>query len=247
MEKTPVPHGNHDIRSMFDRLAPRYDRLNHVFSCGRDIAWRRRAITGLDLPTGSVIVDLCGGTGALHKALLEQYPRAGYLVFNIDLSEQMLKQASLNHEAAIDTAPVCAQALQIPLNTASADAILMGFGLRNIPDRQAALMEIARVLKPGGRFVLLEFASRQSGIVSCLFRFYFHRLMPLLAEILGSDRASWNYLPRSVQSFLPDSQLIQMLEDTGMQIIKHQRLTMGICNLFLAAKRTDSGEGLRNR
>jgi demethylmenaquinone methyltransferase / 2-methoxy-6-polyprenyl-1,4-benzoquinol methylase len=228
-----------DMRAMFDRLASDYDRLNHVFSLGQDIAWRKAAVRTLDLPGGALVVDLCGGTGALHRALLRHSVGSGHRVLNIDLSERMLQQACVPTAAENDVAHICAQALRTPLRTACADAVLLGFGLRNIADRQAALEEVVRILKPGGTLVLWEFTSGQEGLRAGIFRFYFHQVMPVLAAMLGSDRHIWQYLPRSVDSFLTKAQLIGLLEKVHMEVRQHRRLSLGICSLIVASKRQE--------
>ena len=175
---------------MFDRVAPRYDLANTVFSLGRDRGWRQAAARATGLAAGEVAVDVACGTGALARELEAFAP--GATVVGLDFSQEMLRHARPSRLAAGD-------ALQLPLADASVDVVTIAFGLRNLPEPGQGLLEFRRVLRPGGRLVVCEFSTPVVPVLREVYGRYLTRLMPVAARRLTSDPEAYQYLARWIQ------------------------------------------------
>jgi demethylmenaquinone methyltransferase/2-methoxy-6-polyprenyl-1,4-benzoquinol methylase len=175
------------VQQMFDRVAPRYDLANTVFSLGQDKAWRQAAARATRLAPGEVAVDVACGTGALTRQLEATAP--GALVIGMDFSQEMLKRAGQGRYVAGD-------ALALPLAAASVDVVTIAFGLRNLPEPGQGLLEFRRVLRPGGRLVVCEFSQPVVPVFREVYRRYLTRLMPVAARRLTSDPEAYQYLAR---------------------------------------------------
>src|SRR5215468_3817840 len=215
---TPGAPEKQAMRSMFDRIAPRYDLLNHLLSAGIDRRWRRRALDALELEGPARLLDLCTGTADL---LVEGLSRdARHRGFGADLSERMLLRgrAKLARRGLLDRSGlVCADGERLPLRDAAFDAALVAFGIRNIGDPAAALREVLRVLRPGGRLVVLEF-SLPSGVLGAAYRLYFERVLPWIGGLVSGDRGAYAYLPASVGRFPSVAAFAALLEKTGFSV-----------------------------
>ena len=218
---------------MFDQIAPGYDARNRLFSVARDHAWRRRAAKRANLHPGETVLDLCTGTGKLAHELLS-FTRPGGRVIGIDFSEAMLERARrLEPEVEFRLGDV--SRLNEP--DASVDAVTIGFGLRNLVNREQALRGIHRVLRPGGRLVILEFAPPPSGLLMRAYRFYLTRVMPAIAGRLSSgERHAYRYLAETVQGFPQPADLAALLERLGFAVT-FEPLTFGIVVLHVAVRR----------
>jgi demethylmenaquinone methyltransferase/2-methoxy-6-polyprenyl-1,4-benzoquinol methylase len=216
------------VRSMFDRIAPRYDLLNRLLSAGTDVRWRRRAVDALDMHGPATVLDLCSGTADL---LLEWLGRGQeHRGIGVDLSTEMLKRglAKLRGANATGRASLTAgDAERLPFRDGRFDAALVAFGIRNVADVDAALREVHRVLRPGGRFVILEF-SMPRGPLGALYRLYFGTLLPRIGGLVSGDRGAYAYLPASVQSFDSPEELDARLRRAGFAEVSKQALTLGI-------------------
>lgn len=212
---------------MFDRIAPRYDLVNRVMTFGMDVGWRRRAIRSLELPPGSLVLDVACGTGDLCRELQE----AGMRAIGVDVSWGMLT------EARGCGALVQADALRLPIADGAADGITCGFALRNVVDLQRLFAEMARALRPGGRVALLEVGQPTSALARAGHQAYFQRVVPLIGRVL-SDRAAYAYLPRSVAYLPPPEQLKDMLIAVGLMDIERARLGLGAAQLITASRRS---------
>jgi len=224
------------MRSMFDRIAPRYDLLNRLLSAGTDVRWRRRCIDALALGEGGRVLDLCTGTADL---LIEFLARGrGSHGVGIDLSSGMLQrgQAKLR-TAGLDgrAALLAGDAERLPLGSGRVEGAVVAFGIRNVADIDAALREVLRVLSPGGRFVILEFSIPQ-GTFGRLYRFYFTRVLPVLGGLISGSREAYAYLPASVERFDSPQALAERLERTGFTLVTVLPLTGGIAHLYRAEK-----------
>jgi demethylmenaquinone methyltransferase/2-methoxy-6-polyprenyl-1,4-benzoquinol methylase len=216
------------VRSMFDRIAPRYDLLNRMLSAGTDVRWRRAAIDALGLRGPARVLDLCTGTADL---LIEALVRdARHTAVGVDLSHAMLArgvpklaQRGLAGRAAL----VSGDAERLPLPAASFDAALVSFGIRNVGDALAALRELVRVLRPGAPLVVLEFAL-PPGPLGALYRFYFGRLLPRIGGLVSGDRGAYAYLPASVARFATPEAFGALMEQAGFEHVTRTRLTGGI-------------------
>jgi demethylmenaquinone methyltransferase / 2-methoxy-6-polyprenyl-1,4-benzoquinol methylase len=219
------------VRSMFDRIAGRYDLLNRLLSAGTDVRWRRACVDLLELREAARVLDLATGTADL---LVETLRRdAGHRGVGVDLSEQMLRRgaAKLRRRGLASRAGLAAgDAESLPLPAASFDAATIGFGIRNVADPAAALAELRRVLRPGGRLVVLEF-SVPPGWRGALYRRYFHRILPRIGALVSGDAAAYSYLPASVERFPAPEAFAALMERVGFAAVRWRRLTGGIACL----------------
>ena len=220
------------IRQMFDQVAARYDARNRLFSADRDRAWRRRAARRAALLPGQTALDLCTGTGKLAHELLPFVGPSGRVI-GIDFSPAMLDLAR-RREPGIEFRLGDVTHLGEP--DAGVDAVTIGFGLRNLVDRQTALREMHRVLRPGGRLVVLEFAPPPRGLLMRAYRFYLSRVMPALAGLRNAgERSAYRYLAETVQAFPQPAELARELEDIGFAV-SVERMTFGIVALHVAVR-----------
>lgn len=229
---TPGAPERDAVRSMFDRIAPRYDLLNHLLSAGIDRRWRRACVDFLELAGPSRLLDLCTGTADL---LIEALGRdAGHRGIGLDLSGEMLRRAAakLGRRGLLRRAALAgADAQDLPLRSGRFDAALVAFGIRNVGDPERALMELRRVLRPGGRLVVLEFGNPR-GAVGAVYRLYFHRILPRVGRLVSGDRGAYGYLPQSVARFPGPEGFVAVLESAGFRAVAVRRLSLGIAWLY---------------
>jgi len=206
---------------MFDRIAPRYDFLNRVLSLGCDVRWRRRAVDLLDLCGPVRILDVCTGTADLLIEVLRRDPR--HAGVGVDSSSGMLARGAvkLRRRGQSDQARlVRGDVTCLPFREEAFDVALAGFGIRNVEPRLAALSSLHRVLRPGGRLVVLEF-SMPGGPFGVIYRSYFGRLLPRLAGVV-SDRAAYAYLPASVERFAAAEDFARQMCEAGFEGVRWQ-------------------------
>jgi len=221
---------------MFDRIAPRYDLLNRLLSGGTDVRWRRRAVDCLDLAPPARVLDLCTGTADLLMEVLRRDP--GHSGVGLDLSQAMLvRGASKIRRGGLEARArlVGGDGERLPVGDAVFDGALVAFGIRNIGDPLAALREVHRVLRPGGRFVVLEF-SLPPGIAGRLYRLYFTRVLPWVGGLVSGDRSAYAYLPASVAGFPTPEAFGNLMEQAGYVSVRWQPLTGGIACLHQGEK-----------
>jgi demethylmenaquinone methyltransferase / 2-methoxy-6-polyprenyl-1,4-benzoquinol methylase len=231
-----MTRSDHDrrIAEMFDRVAPRYDTLNRVLSAGRDIGWRRKAIALARLESHEVALDIGTGTGDLAFALLAASDDPAVVV-GADISPGMLealrRRAGAKGERGL--LPLLASAEQLPFADASLDRVIAGFAVRNFGDLALGLREMRRVLRTGGRAVILELSTPPSPMIGAIYRSYFHHVAPRVAALLGGDAAAYRYLPRSVAAF-PDAEgLAAHMRDAGFARVRYERLSFGIAAIHV--------------
>lgn len=218
---------------MFDAIADRYDLLNRLMSLGIDQSWRRRAVRLLQLAPDARVLDLATGTGDLALLLSRAAPEGR--VVGLDPSRGMLKvaQAKLErHGLTPRVELVCGDAEQLPFESASFDAVTIAFGIRNVVDRPRALREMARVLVPSGRALVLELTDPKDGLLAPLARAHVHGVLPRLGALL-SGRREYRYLERSIAAFPPAEVFATLMRDAGFVRVDVERLTLGTCHLFL--------------
>jgi demethylmenaquinone methyltransferase / 2-methoxy-6-polyprenyl-1,4-benzoquinol methylase len=222
------------VREMFTAIAPRYDFLNHLLSLNVDRSWRRTAVQRLDWeakPDGTYL-DLCAGTLDLAAELARREGFRGRVI-GADFVVPMLVRG---RDKAPRTAPVAADALALPFPAARFDGALVGFGVRNLADLDGGLREAARVLKPGARFVILEFATPRFAPLRVLYHFYFRRILPAIGRLVSKHREAYTYLPESVLGFPQPEALSQRLRDAGFARAPFELLTGGICSVHYATR-----------
>ena len=219
------------VRGMFASLALRYDLLNSLLSQGQDRRWRRRAAQLTRARPGDRVLDVCTGTGALAQLLRRRVGVSGEVV-GIDLTEAMLEVARTR---VPEVRFVVGDACSLPFADESFDAATMAFGLRNIDDRQRALDELGRVLRPGGRAVILEF-SQVHPLLRPAYAWYSRRLIPVIARgVLGRDSA-YRYLTDSIAAFAPPDLVTSWLKQSGFNPVHQYRMTAGVVALHVGRR-----------
>jgi len=219
---------------MFDAIARRYDLLNHLLSAGIDRRWRRRAIQALSLTGRERVLDLCTGTADLAIAAVESRPSAAHVV-GLDFAHEMLRagQVKIRRRQQTDRiALVRADATRLPLDDGVVDAVTIGFGIRNVENMGAVCAEMRRVLVPGGRIGILEFAIPVTPVVRPLYLWYLERALPLIGRIISRDPAAYSYLPASIGAFASPHELVTILQQHGFEDVAATRLTFGTVILY---------------
>lgn len=233
----PVTERQRAVRDMFASIAHRYDLLNRLLSFRRDVAWRRHAVRAARVGAGARVLDLCAGTADVACEVLRQQPDV--VVVAADNCEPMLaigrrKAAARGLDAQLILTAAAAE--EIPFHPESFDATLIAFGIRNVADRPAVMKELYRVLKPGGRAVILEFSTPGGVFLGPLYRFYSHRILPWIGGLLSGNPAAYRYLPESVDSFPTPMALAKEIERAGFSQVEFFHLTGGIVTIHIGAK-----------
>jgi demethylmenaquinone methyltransferase / 2-methoxy-6-polyprenyl-1,4-benzoquinol methylase len=223
------------VRSMFDRIAPRYDLLNRVLSAGIDARWRRRCIDAV--AGASRVLDLCSGTGDLLVEFLARDPvRTGV---GVDLSTEMLVRgaAKLRRRGMDGRGRMAAgDAERLPVRAGAFDAATVAFGIRNVGDPAMALREMHRALRPGGRAAILEF-SMPGGTLGGAYRLYFTQVLPRIGGLVSGDAGAYSYLPASVGRFPAPAEFAAAMTAAGFASVRYTALTAGIAHLYTGEKK----------
>jgi demethylmenaquinone methyltransferase/2-methoxy-6-polyprenyl-1,4-benzoquinol methylase len=214
------------VQNMFDAIAPRYDMVNRIMTFRLDTRWRKLAVRRLALTKGARVLDLASGTGDLCVDLR----KAGLIPLSFDMSFGML---AADHSKA---PRVQADILRLPIATQSVDGVTCGFALRNLVDLSVFFREIARVTKPGGRIALLDVSTPTNPLIRWGNSVYFGRVVPRIGGLL-SNRAAYNYLPKSVAYLPSPEQLVTMLQNAGFEHVRHEQLSGGLTQLMHATKK----------
>jgi demethylmenaquinone methyltransferase/2-methoxy-6-polyprenyl-1,4-benzoquinol methylase len=224
------------VRTMFDRIAGAYDVMNTAMTAGMHHRWRRRAAERAELRPGCAALDVCCGTGDLAFELAGRVGPDGTVV-GCDFSEPMLELARRKAtERGLSTVRFeWADALELPYGDASFDAVTVGFGVRNLAVLERGLAEMTRVLRPGGRLVILEITQPQRPPLSFFYSLWFDRAVPLLGA-LASDRGAYSYLPESVRGFPAPQRLAALLDEAGVERIRYLLLAGGIIAIHSGTK-----------
>jgi len=209
------------VRTMFDRIAPVYDAMNHAMTVGLDRRWRRETARAAVSP-GDRVLDACCGTGDLAIACLAE----GGKVTGLDFSERMLERARTKSDAV---EWVQGDALAFPFEDGSFDAATVGFGVRNLDDLERGLVELRRVLRPGGRLAILEI-TQPRGLLRPFYKLWFDGLVPLAGKLLPGGSA-YTYLPASVRRFPAAKEFAQMMQASGFEQVRYRLFAGGIVAL----------------
>jgi demethylmenaquinone methyltransferase/2-methoxy-6-polyprenyl-1,4-benzoquinol methylase len=219
---------------MFDRIAGRYDAMNSLMSAGLHHRWRARAAELTGLGSGGAALDVCCGTGDLALELRRRAGPQGRVV-GLDFSTAMLELAQRKSAAAGAAVEwVQGNALELPFEDGAFDAATVGFGVRNVADLGRALGELARVVRPGGRVVILEITSPQRAPLKWFYAIWFDRVVPLLGSAAG-DREAYTYLPSSVRRFPPAQELAGLMHAAGLDRVRYVVLAGGIVAIHSGA------------
>ena len=211
---------------MFDRIAGRYDLMNTVMSAGMHHRWRSRAVELARLRAGGSALDVCCGTGDLALALAERVGPEGRVV-GLDFSAPMLDLAKAKPQAGAPVTWVQGNALELPFDDGEFDAATVGFGARNVVDLERGIAEMARVVRPGGRVVVLEITTPRRPPLKWFYAVWFDRIVPLLGTLAG-DRDAYTYLPSSVRRFPPAEDLAALMHGAGLDEVRYVILAGGI-------------------
>ena len=225
------------VRQMFDNIAPHYDLLNRVLSAGSDRAWRKKAIKQLRAPDNATLLDVATGTGDLAFEISKQYPTA--TITGLDIAENMLdiarkKSGKRGLEHKIDF--VGGDSENLPFESNSFDGATVAFGVRNFGDLDKGISEIFRVIKPGGRIVVLEFTRPRTFPFKQLFGMYFKYVLPRIGSLQSGDSRAYHYLYESVQAFPDYENFTAVLAKNGFKNTAFNVLTLGICAIYTAEK-----------
>ena len=216
------------VRAVFDSVAPSYDLMNDVMSLGVHRLWKEALMDWLAPQPGQKLVDLAGGTGDIALRFLR---RGGGEVLVVDINEQMLQAGRKRRDLRRHADRISWQvgnAEKLAVETASADRVTIAFGLRNVTDRQAALGEAWRILKPGGRFCCLEFSHVSNAMLARLYDRWSFGILPRLGGVIARDRAAYQYLVESIRRFPSQAELAGMLAEAGFAQVRVRPLSGGI-------------------
>lgn len=224
------------VADMFDSISGKYDFLNHFLSLGIDIRWRKKAIKFLEKDQPKTILDIATGTGDFAIESLKLNPEK---VIGVDISEGMLnvgrekmKKKGLDH--IIDMQSGDSENLHFDDN--KFDAIIVAFGVRNFENLEKGLQEMSRVLKPGGKAVILEFSKPSIFPFKQLYNFYFRWILPKVGKLVSKDSTAYTYLPESVNEFPHGTNFLKILESTGFKQTQCKPLTLGISSIYIGEK-----------
>ncbi len=229
-----------EVRDMFDRIAPRYDLLNHTLSLNIDRLWRRRVVCEVRRSNPARVLDMATGTGDLAIELARRLP--GVHVTGVDLSERMLaearrKVARSGLAGRIDLRQGDAE--HPAADAGMFDAATVAFGVRNFGDLDAGLRGLAGALRPGGRIVVLEFSRPRNRIFRALYEFYTQRILPLVGGAVSHDRRAYAYLPASVGAFPLPEAFVERLAQAGFRDCRARSVSGGIAYLYIGEKEKD--------
>ncbi|HET6712939.1 MAG TPA: ubiquinone/menaquinone biosynthesis methyltransferase [Actinomycetota bacterium] len=224
----PLPQGEEKrraVRRLFDSISPRYDLVNRVMTFGMDVGWRRTAVAALRLPGRSFVADLACGTGDLCREL----ERRGYRAVGFDFSHGMLVNART------DAPLVEADVLQLPIADRGVDAVTCGFALRNVVSLGGFFRELGRIVRPGGRIVLLDASEPDNRVVRAGHGLYFNRVVPMIGGTL-SNKTAYSYLPKSMAYLPPAAEMLSMLREAGFPDVQRRQLSGGLTQLFVGTR-----------
>ena len=237
-KEVPVAEKTYRVREVFNSVARRYDLMNDLMSVGMHRLWKRVAIETAAVRPGMQVLDLASGTGDLARAMAHRAGSKGHVCL-ADINDQMLR---VGRDRAIDAGELqglswCqCDAEALPYPDASFDRVTIGFGLRNVTRKEVALAEMLRVLKPGGRALVLEFSKPVSAPLEQVYDLYSFSVLPALGKVVTNDAESYQYLAESIRKHPDQDTLKQMMETAGFNQVSYQNLTGGIVALHLGIK-----------
>jgi demethylmenaquinone methyltransferase / 2-methoxy-6-polyprenyl-1,4-benzoquinol methylase len=229
-QRVPLGEKAQRVRAVFDSVADRYDLMNDLMSAGAHRLWKRHTLALANLHAGQRALDVAGGSGDLALGLARQVGERGLVVLT-DINAAMLgrgRDRLIDAGCAGNLAYVQANAERLPFADGSFDCITIGFGLRNVTDKAAALACMRRALKPGGQLLILEFSQPQVAALKPLYDAYSFRVLPLLGRMVAGDEASYRYLAESIRMHPDQETLLAMMRDAGLEGCRYENLSGGI-------------------
>lgn len=225
------------IKSLFDNIAPDYDKLNHILSLNIDKGWRRKAVKEIaDSAKPLTVLDVACGTGDFTIEIARKAAE-GSSIIGIDLSEGMMKVGREKLKAAgIDATLEYGDCEALTYPGSSFDRVSVGFGVRNFEHLEIGLKEMYRVLKPGGKLVILELSVPSNPVIRWCYKLYFLKILPAIGGWVSGNRGAYKYLPASVLHFPTPDKFIPMLKETGFGDVRHKAFTLGICRMYVGIK-----------
>lgn len=225
------------VRKMFDNIAPDYDKLNHILSLNIDKRWRKKAVKELaDKESPLKVLDVACGTGDFMIEIAGKAAE-GSEIIGIDISEGMIavgkeKLAKGNINATMHVADCEA----LPYDAYTFDRISVGFGVRNFEHLELGLSEMYRVLKPGGKLVILELSVPSNGFIRWCYKLYFLKILPFIGGLVSGERSAYEYLPASVLKFPAPHKFMEIMKSAGFDHVEQTALTLGICRMYIGKK-----------
>lgn len=225
------------IRKLFDNIAPDYDRLNHILSLNIDKGWRKKAVCRIaDENRPMKVLDVACGTGDFTIEIARKVV-PGSDVTGVDISEGMMAVGKEKiRKAGVSAELYVADCEALPYDDNTFDRISVGFGVRNFEHLDIGLKEMYRVLKPGGRLVILELSVPSDPVIRWCYKLYFLKILPSIGGLISGDRGAYEYLPASVLRFPAPEKFIQMMASSGFDTVEHTALTFGICRMYVGKK-----------
>jgi demethylmenaquinone methyltransferase/2-methoxy-6-polyprenyl-1,4-benzoquinol methylase len=236
-KQTEAP-SRRQVWRMFDRIARRYDFLNHTLSFGRDVAWRKKLVGLMPEKAGQIVLDLATGTGDVLLSLTQKSEKIEYGI-GIDMAREMMNFGRAKIEE--QKKPVKLQllpgdALHIPFKNSTFDLVTIAFGIRNFADIDQSLQEIYRVLATSGRLLILEFSLPENVIIRAIYLFYFRYMLPGIGGLISGDRNAYHYLNRTVETFPYGADFSKFMEQNGFVNVGIKPLTFRVASIYRGDK-----------
>jgi len=220
------------IIEYFSDIALRYDLVNHVLSCHCDRLWRRKVVRLAEFKSGMKLMDLCTGTGDLLLATHRTCPQCD--LTGLDLTQAMLDLAKKKLALRGITAElICGDAVVVPVADQAFDRVTIGFGLRNIEDPMQGLKEMCRILKPGGKVLILEFAPAPAGLFGAVYGFYLRHIIPVLGGLITGSRQAYSHLSTSIEGFFAPTHMVKAMGQAGFNTVQAVPLSGGIAYIYI--------------
>ena len=238
-EDVPVGEKASRVRGVFDAVAGKYDLMNDAMSMGVHRIWKDLTITKLNPQPGEILIDVAGGTGDLARRFIKRADevrerrggqRAKAIICDIN-AEMLLAGIDAKKDAGMDLTRICGNAQYLPFPDNYADAITISFGIRNVTDRDMALRDFLRALKPGGRLFVLEFSTPSTKVLRTIYDSYSFNVIPKLGGLLANDEASYQYLVESIRKFPRQEAFADMIKDAGFSRVGYHDFTGGVAAL----------------
>lgn len=226
-----------NIKRLFDNIAPDYDKLNHILSLNIDKGWRKKAVREIvDTNSPLTVLDVACGTGDFTIEIAKKAAQ-GSVVKGIDLSEGMMQVGRDKIKAAdVDATLEYGDCEALAYADDTYDRISVGFGVRNFENLAVGLKEMCRVLKPGGKLIILELSVPSNPIIRWCYKLYFLNILPAIGGMVSGNRGAYEYLPASVLHFPAPNKFIPMLGEAGFSQVKHKAFTFGVCRMYIGIK-----------